>query len=142
IYFNYDRTRTNTDPEATDPQKRRWRIYVEQPSDSLTDRFAINSRVTTSGGGETNRTHLNIATHLGEQVRFLYGIGTRYLGNRFQTDNNTGWQVELVGTSQPTAGQVLGINSVGQATWIDVSSGDVTGPSSSTDNAVVLFDGT
>lgn len=137
IIFNYDRTRS--DSVRT---KRRWGIYVEQPSTSTNDIFAIRSRATVSGGGETNRTHLNIATHLGEQVRFLYGIGTRYLGNRYQSDNNDGWQVELVGTSQPTTGQVLGINVDGNATWIDPPNTDLSDYvqyDGTQDNALIPF---
>ena len=45
-------------------------------------------------------------------------------------------------TAVGTAGQVLTSNGVGVPTWTTNVSGDVTGPASSTDNAIARFDGT
>ena len=45
-------------------------------------------------------------------------------------------------TAAGTAGQVLTSNGAGVPTWTTNAGGDVTGPASSTDNAVARFDGT
>jgi hypothetical protein len=45
-------------------------------------------------------------------------------------------------TAAGTAGQVLTSNGAGVPTWTTNAGGDVTGPASSTDNAIARFDGT
>src|SRR5690606_34963037 len=98
IYFNYDRIRTNP---ADGTPKKQWGILTYQSNSTYNDRFSIFSN------GGTDRYHLDIVVDQGDQVRFSYGIGTRYFGNRYNRTHNGGWEVELIGTDQPTTGQFL-----------------------------------
>lgn len=104
IVWNNDGARKN----SNDTTKKKWNIWVEQGS--IYDRFRIMMG---------SATMMNIDANGEPLVRFPTGIGTKFLSNINTTTDiiTSGWKVELVGNSTPQEGEVLRINSSGNATW-------------------------
>ena len=83
----------------------------------------------------------NIQIRDGNEQRF-YDVGnSNYVG--FEAPALTGDQIWILPDQDGSNGQVLTTNGTGTLTWSSPGgTGDVTGPGSSTDNAITRFDGT
>ncbi len=129
-------------------------IVIASGSPAKWSRLAKGSSYTflmMSGSGLPAWTYIDLNMHCTGVLGFIGGGtgngGLSLYSNEFFYIYSIGSKIEPTGVklniSSPTNGQVLRYNSSTDR-WVnsDASSGDVIGPSSSTDNAIVRFDGT
>lgn len=111
--------------------------------DGTTGKLIQGSSVVVNDSNEiSGLTQLNVG-NIQVSGNSIYSTDTN--GNIYLTPNGTG-KVSIDGLSWPTSdgttGQVLKTDGLGNLGWQNSSTGSVTGPGSSTDNAIVRFDGT